>query len=173
MGNGHVFSKYCKLDERKESRETGVMFMWLWYDDKPSCSWDNVKKWHSTLLMTLYPTLLMTLYLWRGPPLPLAGWSLGLHPHGPDCVTTGRCCHVSREWCHEGHEHSAASIVASVAQSPMMIASARRAPIIQLSETRRQVNKQLTADNRVHNNNNNLEWYGLLLTDWDYIRPIL
>ena len=167
MGNGHVFSKYCKLDERKESRKTGVMFMWLWYDDKPSCSWDNVKKWHSTLLMTLYPTLLMTLYLWRGPPLPLAGWSLGLHPHGPRCVTTGRCCHVSREWCHEGHEHSAASIVASVAQSPMMIASARRAPLIQLSETRRQVNKQLTADNRVHNNNSNLEWWGLLLTDWD------
>ena len=30
----------------------------------------------------------------------------------------------------------------------MMIASARRAQLIQLSETRRQVNKQLTADNR-------------------------
>ena len=59
--------------------------------------------------------------------------------------------------CHEndvtrGHAHSAASIIASVAQSPMMIASAPRAPLIQLSETRRQVNKQLT--NSVDNNNN-------------------
>ena len=144
MENGHVFSKYCKLDERKESRKTGVMFMWLWCDDKPPCSSDNVKKWHSNCW---WPCIQ---HCWWpctcGEDL-RSRWLGGASACTP-MVTTGRCCHVSREWCHEGHEHSAASIVASVAQSPMMIASARRAPLIQLSETRRQVNKQLTADNQ-------------------------